>query len=133
MQGEATLGAQASPPAPVAASHQRGPLAVPRQAGRLRSQGLRQTRAVFLSKGVKDKGRGRIVGNNHLKLSLSQSADVNSFESIAFQLGEHHPQIEKGGCFDVCYTVEENSFNGNITLQLNIKDLKFHNADVLVS
>ncbi len=88
---------------------------------------------VFLTNSVKDKGMGRIVGNNHLKLSLQQNGNKTAFDSIAFQLGEHHPEIEKGKCFDVCYHVEENKFNGFTSLQLNIKDLKFINQTNLHS
>ena len=88
---------------------------------------------VFLTNSVKDKGRGRIVGTNHLKLSLLQNESSGAFESIAFQLGEHHSQILKGASFDICYHVEENTFNGITSLQLNIKDLKFCYEESLVN
>jgi single-stranded-DNA-specific exonuclease len=87
---------------------------------------------LFLSVKVRDNGRGRIVGNNHLKLSLLQNGNNPSFDSIAFQMGEHHPRITKGNEFDICYHIEENSFNGKTTLQLNIKDLRFTDEKVIV-
>jgi len=81
---------------------------------------------IFRVSGVRDNGRGRVVGNNHLKLSLEQK-DIYSgmFDGIAFQLGHHHPQVEQQESFDVVFHVEENTYNGRTTLQLNIKDLKF--------
>jgi single-stranded-DNA-specific exonuclease len=85
---------------------------------------------VFISHNVKDKGRGRVVGNNHLKLTIVQENHTTTFDSIAFQLGEHHPKIEKGKTFDVCYAIEENTFNGTTSIQLNIKDLKFESEIV---
>lgn len=89
---------------------------------------------IFVSTGVRDNGRGRVVGNNHLKLSLRQE-DVNPtlFDGIAFQLGHHHPMVEQQQTFDVVYHVEENTFNGRTTLQLNIKDLKFSSEHVLIN
>ncbi len=81
---------------------------------------------IFRTNDVKDNGRGKVVGNNHLKLSLLQEGDKPGvFDGIAFQLGHHHPMIEQQESFDVVYHVEENTFNNRTTLQLNIKDLKF--------
>ena len=79
---------------------------------------------LFRSDGVRDNGKGRVVGNNHLKLSVLQDKRQSSFHGIAFQLGHHHPQIESEP-FNIVYHIEENSFNGRTNLQLNIKDLKF--------
>ena len=81
---------------------------------------------IFRTDSVIDNGKGRIVGNNHLKLTLSQDGlNQNVFDGIAFQLGHHHPMIESSEPFDIVYHVEENNFNGRTNLQLNIKDLKF--------
>jgi len=87
---------------------------------------------LFRSDSVRDNGKGKIVGNNHLKLSVLQDKRQGTFDGIGFQLGHHHPQIESAP-FDIVYHIEENTFNGRTNLQLNIKDLKFANADVLVS
>lgn len=78
---------------------------------------------VFKSGSVKDNGKGRIVGNNHLKLSLTQNGNKPSFDAIAFGLGNFYTSINRGKQFDVCYHIEENHFNGKTSLQLNIKDL----------
>ncbi len=81
---------------------------------------------IFRSDCVRDNGKGRVVGNNHLKLTITQEEFTReSYDGIAFQLGHHHPQIEQKECFDVVYHIEENTYNGRTTLQLNIKDLKF--------
>ncbi len=86
---------------------------------------------IFRSSGVTDNGRGRVVGNNHLKLTLTQEGNQPGvYDGIAFQLGHHHPMVEQQEAFDVVYHIEENNFNNRITLQLNIKDLKFVKEDV---
>jgi single-stranded-DNA-specific exonuclease len=80
---------------------------------------------VFLTQGILDAGHARIVGKNHIKLSVYQS-DVrcNPFPAIAFQLGDHFRAIESNVPMDICYHVEENEWNGIKTIQLNIKDIK---------
>lgn len=87
---------------------------------------------LFRSDGVRDNGRGKIVGNNHLKLSVMQNSRQGAFDGIGFQLGHHHPMIEDGA-FNIVYHIEENNFNGRTSLQLNIKDLKFEGMQQLVS
>jgi len=87
---------------------------------------------IFKSSNVRDNGRGKVVGNNHLKLTLVQNNDYQStFDGIAFQLGHHHPQVEQQDVFEIVYHLEENNFNNRTTLQLNIKDLKFVKSDVM--
>ena len=45
---------------------------------------------------------------------------------IAFRMGHYNKHLKNGGKADICYTMEENTFNGNTSLQLMIKDIK-HN------
>lgn len=79
---------------------------------------------VFMSEQVYDRGGVRVVGNNHLKLSLVQKNDNRSVvDSIAFQLGKHYDHIVSGNPFHICYHIEENNYNGRSTLQLNVKDI----------
>ncbi|MDA3780835.1 MAG: single-stranded-DNA-specific exonuclease RecJ [Bacteroidales bacterium] len=89
---------------------------------------------VFITNNVVDNGEGRIVGlrKEHLKLSLIQEDEpFKSFQAIAFQYARHYKNIQKGNAFDVCYCITENIFRGNVTLQLNIKDLRFRENDIL--
>jgi single-stranded-DNA-specific exonuclease len=81
---------------------------------------------LFMTKGVMDAGGSRIVGKNHLKLSVVHP-DISGgpFAAIAFQQGERYSLIEKQIPFNICYHLEENEWNGSVNLQLNIKDIKF--------
>lgn len=89
---------------------------------------------IFLTCNVRDNGRGKVVGNNHLKLNLTESGvQPGSFDGIAFQLGHHHPMVEQKESFDIVYHVEENNFNQRTTLQLNIKDIRFSKTNVLAA
>jgi single-stranded-DNA-specific exonuclease len=79
---------------------------------------------VFKSEAVSDTGYSKVVGLNHLKLSLIQGTNKNTcFDAIAFQRGEFQSYVAKGLPFDVCYSIEENEWNGKITLQLNVKEI----------
>jgi len=82
---------------------------------------------VFMSSSVFDNGSGRLVGSSseHLKLDLLQKeAPYHQFPAIGFSMVEHFSLIRDGKPFDICYSIEENEFRGNITLQLNLKDIK---------
>lgn len=82
---------------------------------------------VFFAENVVDNGSGRIVGagEEHLKLCLIQEDEpYKVFDGIAFNQSSHYPKISKGIGFDVAYTLNENTFRGNTSIQLNIKDIK---------
>ncbi len=85
---------------------------------------------VFQTEGVIDNGYGRIVGKNHLKLTIGHH-EISSapFSAIAFQQGEYFDYISKGKPFNICYHIEENEWNNQKSLQLNIKDIKIPEAE----
>ena len=89
---------------------------------------------VFMTKNVLDTGNARIVGQNHLKLSVFQPNNRSyPVEAIAFGLGKHYERISKGIPFHICYHVEINEWQGRSRLQLNITDIKFEfrEADIV--
>jgi len=82
---------------------------------------------VFFTEDVVDNGEGRIVGSTkeHLKLSLIQ--EENPFQAvpaIAFNQAHHFHLLKRGIPFDIAYSIAENDYLGQKTLQLNIKDIK---------
>ena len=82
---------------------------------------------VFVSENVKDNGDGRLVGpdKEHIKLSLIQEGEPTVYPAIAFQLAEHYKSIHDRKPFDICFTITENVFRGETTLQIRVKDIKF--------
>lgn len=78
---------------------------------------------VFASQDIKDTGYGKTIGQNneHLKLFVKQNQS-EGFSAIGFGLG-NKLAISKNPFWGV-FTLEENEFNGNVTLQLNLRDLK---------
>lgn len=80
---------------------------------------------VFQTNRVYDNGFSKVVGNNHIKLMVTQSHYKSiGLPGIAFQMGEYFPHIESKEPFDIVYALEENEWNGNTSLQLNIKDIR---------
>ena len=80
---------------------------------------------VFKTENVRDTGMSRIVGNNHLKLNLAEDETTRfGMDGIAFQLGQFYPMVARKIPFDICYSIEENVWNGKTSLQLNVKDIQ---------
>jgi single-stranded-DNA-specific exonuclease len=81
-------------------------------------------RPVFVSRNVKDTGSSRVLKDEHLKLSLKQEdyPDI-VMNGIAFGMAEWYTTL-KDGPIDIVYTIEENHWNGNVSLQLMIKDIR---------
>ena len=81
---------------------------------------------IFLTTDVMDTGRVRVVGKNHLKLDVVH-ANISGypFPAIAFQQADKLSTVKgQGNTFSICYHLEENEWNGQKNLQLNIKDIK---------
>jgi single-stranded-DNA-specific exonuclease len=70
----------------------------------------------------------KIVGNNHLKATVYQPENPSiAIDMIAFNFGEWFDYLYSGKAIDICYHIEENEWNGNVSLQLNVKDIKTSN------
>ena len=88
--------------------------------------GPENMKPVFVSKKVFDYGTSRLVGKDqeHLKLELVDSSSENVMNGIAFRMYEYNDYLKALNPLDICYTLEENVFNGNTSLQLMIRDIK---------
>jgi single-stranded-DNA-specific exonuclease len=69
----------------------------------------------------------RVVGNNHLKMKLRAKGCV--VDSIGYNMGDLHGQVEEAGVVDAAYTATLNDWRGRRTLQLNLKALREHEGD----
>lgn len=80
---------------------------------------------VFLSQNLRDAGESKCVGqdSSHLRLCVAQSDGV-IFEGIGFNLGDKLALVKSGQPIDILYTIDENHFRGQTTLQLKVKDIK---------
>ena len=86
--------------------------------------GPQNMKPVFKTTSVRDNGYGKTVGSDksHLKLSIIDGADKKTYNAIGFGLGNKIKSIK--GDFDIAYSLDENEWKGNTSIQLILKDLK---------
>ena len=86
--------------------------------------GPQNMKPVFKTTSVRDNGYGKTVGSDksHLKLSIIDGADKKTYNAIGFGLGNKIKSIK--GDFDIAYSLDENEWKGNTSIQLLLKDLK---------
>ncbi|HKJ06761.1 MAG TPA: single-stranded-DNA-specific exonuclease RecJ [Flavobacteriaceae bacterium] len=88
--------------------------------------GPQNMKPIFISSGVRDNGYGKCVGEDktHLKLHLIEGTNPTTYNAIGFGLGNKFNLISSGKPFKIAYTLDENVWNGNTTIQLVIKDIQ---------
>ncbi len=64
----------------------------------------------------------RVGKGEHLHIDLTDTRVA--IEGIAFNKGDWAPYLQNGNAVDVCYSLEENTFNHRTTLQMRVQDLK---------
>ncbi len=81
---------------------------------------------IFCSHHVRDYGTSKLVGKDleHIKLELIDGASNTPIHAIAFGMHTFNEHIKSMKPFSICYTIEENTYNGNTSIQLMIKDIK---------
>ncbi|NJB36990.1 single-stranded-DNA-specific exonuclease RecJ [Croceivirga sp. JEA036] len=80
---------------------------------------------VFMTEKVKDTGYAKGVGQDeaHLKFSVTQNGST-PIGGIGFNLGKKLPLLKNNNSVAIAYTIDENEWNGVVSLQLKLKDLK---------
>ena len=88
--------------------------------------GPENQKPIFCSLDVKDYGTSKLVGKEleHIKLELIDGNSSTPIHAIAFGMHKHNEHIKSMKPFNICYTIEENTYNGNTSIQLMIKDIK---------
>lgn len=79
----------------------------------------------FMSSNLMDIGYGKCVGEDktHLRVVVNQGVS-NKFTGIGFGLGEKHDIACGGKPFKAVYSIDENQWQGNMSLQLRLKDVR---------
>jgi single-stranded-DNA-specific exonuclease len=93
--------------------------------------GPNNSKPIFVSNNLKVIGSPSKVGKDHLKLRVAQNGVLpvsQAFDAIGFNLGNHYEAImdtrAQGTSFSMAYTIDENTWNGRTTLQMQVKDIK---------
>lgn len=66
----------------------------------------------------------RIVGSDEAHLKLKLRGERVTWDAIAFRQSHHLRWLQAGMQVDVAYTLEENEWNGEKRLQLNVRDVR---------
>jgi single-stranded-DNA-specific exonuclease len=80
---------------------------------------------IFITNNVVDTGYAKTLGqqDEHLKLFVKQNGS-DGIGAIGFGLGTKLEITKNHQPIAICYCIDENEFNGNVSLQLRLKDLK---------
>lgn len=80
---------------------------------------------VFYTERVVDSGYAKLVGQDksHLKARFVQESS-SPIDAIGFGLGEKMELLKKGTPLRIAYAVEENVWQGNVSVQLRLKDIE---------
>lgn len=96
-----------------------------RQLTALEPHGVGNPRPVFSTRSVNiDQYSFVGKGKDHLKLKLSDGG--KQFEAIYFNSSLDNSKMDKVENIDIAYSIDENIYNGQRNLQLNIKDIKLN-------
>jgi single-stranded-DNA-specific exonuclease len=82
--------------------------------------GPENMRPVFIAKNVQDTGYSKIVKEQHIRFVVKQ--DKFSITGIGFNLASKFELLKKP--VDLVFTLDENEWNGNVSLQLKVIDLR---------
>lgn len=80
---------------------------------------------VFYTDGVVDSGFAKLVGQDksHIKARFVQGAS-SPIDAIGFGLGKKMNLLKKGTPLRIAYSLEENVWQGNVSVQLRLKDIE---------
>jgi len=87
----------------------------------------------FMTQNLKDTGYGKCVGEDktHLRITVTHksidfegSRGVNKIVGIGFGLGDKLNFVTNNKPFKAAYSVDENHWNGTVSLQLKLRDIK---------
>jgi len=83
---------------------------------------------IYMTEKVMDTGFSRAVGSDesHLQLNIKDAGHVR-MKGIAFGIAQKYlPAIKQKKSFDICYSIEENEWQGNVSLQLMVREIKIN-------
>ncbi len=83
--------------------------------------GPENMRPVFITRKVIDTGYSKIIKEQHIRLVIKQNNIT--FTAIGFNMRDKFPLLEKKIPLDIIFSIDENEWNGQKSLQLKIVDM----------
>lgn len=84
--------------------------------------GPENMRPVFIAKQVQDTGFSKIVKEQHIRFVLKQQQVT--FTGIGFNMADKFPLLQQQQPLDIVFTLDENEWNGEKTIQLKMIDIR---------
>ena len=81
-------------------------------------------RPLFVSRRLINHRDSRVVGKDREHLRLDVTDRVNAITGIAFGRADMAEYIQNGNAVDICYELNENTFNNHTTIQMMVHDIK---------
>lgn len=80
---------------------------------------------IFITQELKDTGYGKCIGEDdkHIRATVTQNGNPK-ITSIGFNLGNKLSYIQNKNPFKAAYSIDENHWNGKVTLQLKLRDIR---------
>jgi single-stranded-DNA-specific exonuclease len=79
-------------------------------------------RPQFFCKALRHKYDPRIVGSNHLKMTVT--AGGAAMDAVGFNLGDRFEDVKRARAFNLVFSLEENTWNGKTNLQMKVKGVE---------
>ncbi len=81
-------------------------------------------RPVFVSRNLAVDGIPKLIGRDQNTLKFSVKQNKTPFESIGFNMVDHYEKLIQNSPIDIAYVIGENEWNGQKSIQLELKDIK---------
>ena len=81
-------------------------------------------RPVFVSNNLSIDGIPKLLGRDQNTLKFYVKQNKTLIESIGFNMAEYYEKLIQNKPIDIAYVVGENMWNGQKTIQLELKDIK---------
>jgi single-stranded-DNA-specific exonuclease len=78
-------------------------------------------RPLLYCRGLIKRGAPKIVGKNHLKMTVS--GEGTTMDAIAFNFGDRIDEIKAADEFSLAFSLDENEWNDTIKLQMKVKGI----------
>jgi single-stranded-DNA-specific exonuclease len=84
--------------------------------------GPENMRPVFIARDVVDTGYSKIAKEQHIRFVVKQNN--TTFTGIGFNMANKFYLLQLQKKIDMVFTIDENEWNGNTTLQLKVIDIR---------
>ena len=84
--------------------------------------GPENMRPVFIARAVVETGYSKIAKEQHIRFAIKQGNIV--MNGIGFNMAEKFPLLQMKKPLDIVFALDENEWNGNVSLQLKVIDIR---------